>query len=134
MTCPDLDTRGLCFGVRIFDSALSPETHSRLAGFIWSICNLLRGPYKRNEYRKVILPMTVLRRFDCLLAPTRARVLARHAKIESKPETVVRSVLRKVTGRLFYNLSRLDLPSTSMGRPALAHTAARPRIDPDVRR
>ncbi len=89
---------------------MSPETHSRLAGFIWSICNLLRGPYKRNEYRKVILPMTVLRRFDCLLAPTRARVLARHAKIESKPETVVRSVLRKVTGRPFYNLSKLDLP------------------------
>ena len=89
---------------------MSPETHSRLAGFIWSICNLLRGPYKRNEYRKVILPMTVLRRFDCLLAPTRARVLARHAKIESKPETVIRSVLRKVTGRPFYNLSKLDLP------------------------
>jgi len=31
------------------------ETHSQLANFIWSICNLLRGPYKRNEYRKVIL-------------------------------------------------------------------------------
>ena len=33
---------------------LSPETHSQLANFIWSICNLLRGPYKRNEYRKVM--------------------------------------------------------------------------------
>ena len=89
---------------------MSPETHSRLAGFIWSICNLLRGPYKRNEYRKVILPLTVLRRFDCLLAPTKARVLAQHAKIGTKPETVVRSLLRKVTKRPFYNLSRLDLP------------------------
>jgi Type I restriction-modification system methyltransferase subunit len=46
------------------------ETHAQFANFIWSICNLLRGPYKRNEYRKVILPFTVLRRFDCLLAPT----------------------------------------------------------------
>ena len=36
---------------------MTPETHSQLAGFIWSICNLLRGPYKRNEYRKVILPL-----------------------------------------------------------------------------
>lgn len=45
------------------------ETHSQIASFIWSICNLLRGPYKRNEYRKVILPLTVLRRFDCILAP-----------------------------------------------------------------
>jgi type I restriction enzyme M protein len=45
---------------------MTAETHSQLASFIWSICNLLRGPYKRNEYRKVILPLTVLRRFDCL--------------------------------------------------------------------
>ena len=89
---------------------MSPEIHSRLAGFIWSICNLLRGPYKRNEYRKVILPLTVLRRFDCLLAPTKARVLAQHAKIGTKPETVVGSLLRKVTKRPFYNLSKLDLP------------------------
>jgi len=69
------------------------RTHSQLASFIWSICNLLRGPYKHNEYRKVILPLTVLRRFDCLLAPTKAEVLAEHAKIKTKPETVVRSLL-----------------------------------------
>jgi hypothetical protein len=37
---------------------MNVETHSQLANFIWSICNLLRGPYKRNEYRKVILPLT----------------------------------------------------------------------------
>ncbi|MFC1572415.1 N-6 DNA methylase [Candidatus Eisenbacteria bacterium] len=89
---------------------MSPETHAHLASFIWSICNLLRGPYKRNEYRKVILPLTVLRRFDCLLAPTKAQVLAEHPKIKAKPDTVVRSLLEKVTGRPFYNLSKLDLP------------------------
>ena len=55
---------------------MTAETHKQLADFIWSICNLLRGPYKRNEYRKVILPLAVLRRFDCLLAPTKAQVLA----------------------------------------------------------
>ena len=66
---------------------MNAETHAQLANFIWSICNLLRGPYKRNEYRKVILPLTVLRRFDCLLAPTKAQVLAEHAKIKAKPET-----------------------------------------------
>jgi type I restriction enzyme M protein len=85
------------------------ETHSQFANFIWSICNLLRGPYKRNEYRKVILPLTVLRRFDCLLLPTKERVRAEHAKIKGKPETVVRSVLEKITGRPFYNLSKLDM-------------------------
>ena len=89
---------------------MTADRHSQLANFIWSICNLLRGPYKRNEYRKVILPLTVLRRFDCLLAPTKAQVLARHSKIKAKPETVVRSLLENVTGRPFYNLSKLDFP------------------------
>ena len=89
---------------------MSADSHAQLANFIWSICNLLRGPYKRNEYRKVILPLTVLRRFDCLLAPTKAQVLAAHPSIKIKPETVVRSLLEQITGRPFYNLSRLDLP------------------------
>ncbi len=88
---------------------MTVETHSQLANFIWSICNLLRGPYKRNEYRKVILPLTVLRRFDCLLAPTKPQVLKEHAAIKTKPENVIRSLLQKITGRAFYNLSKLDL-------------------------
>jgi type I restriction enzyme M protein len=87
---------------------MSPETHSQLANFIWSICNLLRGPYRRNEYRKVILPLTVVRRFDCLLAPTKARVLGEYEKIQGRPDTVVRSLLERITGRPFFNLSRLD--------------------------
>src|SRR5947209_16894 len=87
---------------------MSSETHSQLASFIWSICNLLRGPYKRNEYRKVILPLTVLRRFDCLLAPTRAQVLQQHAVVKDRPETVVGSLLEQTAGRPFYNLSKFD--------------------------
>lgn len=87
---------------------MSAKTYSQLANFIWSICNLLRGPYKRNEYRKVILPLTVLRRFDCLLAPTKEKVLKQHPVIKDKPETVVRSLLQKITKRPFYNLSKLD--------------------------
>ena len=99
---------------------MTADHHSQLANFIWSICNLLRGPYKRNEYRKVILPLTVLRRFDCLLAPTKAQVLARHSKIKAKPETVVRSLLEKITGRPFYNLSKLDFPRLLDGPNQLA--------------
>ena len=87
---------------------MNAETHSQLANFIWSICNLLRGPYKRNEYRKVILPLTVLRRFDSLLEPTKAKVLEEYPAIRSKPENVVRSLLQKITKRPFYNLSKLD--------------------------
>ena len=77
-----------------------------MANFIWNICNLLRGPYKRNEHRKVILPLTVLRRFDCLLVPTKEEVLAEYARVKDRPESVIRSKLQKITGLPFYNLSR----------------------------
>jgi type I restriction enzyme M protein len=89
---------------------MSPETHSQIANFIWDICNLLRGPYKRNEYRKVILPLTVLRRFDCLLAPTKQGVLEQFKTIKTKPQSVINSLLQKTTGYPFYNLSKLDFP------------------------
>lgn len=56
------------------------STHAQLANFIWSVCHLLRGPYKWNEYPKVILPLTVLRRFDSLLAPTKKGVLQQEAR------------------------------------------------------
>ena len=72
----------------------------------WGICNLLRGPYKRNEYRKVILPLTVLRRFDCILAPTKAAVLKEHAVLAGKPENIIRFKLTNITGSPFYNLSK----------------------------
>src|ERR1700730_6964584 len=87
---------------------MSPETHKQLADFICSICNLLRGPYKRNEYRKVILPLTVLRRFDCLLAPTKTAVLKQAASLKGKPESVSRLLLETAAGFSFYNLSKLD--------------------------
>lgn len=88
---------------------MTAETHSQIASFIWSICNLLRGPYKRNEYRKVILPLTVLRRFDCILAPTKAEVLKEYATIKTKPESIIRHRLSQITKHPFYNLSKLDL-------------------------
>jgi len=87
---------------------MAMETHSQMANFIWGICNLLRGPYKRNEYRKVILPLTVLRRFDCILAPTKVAVLKEHAAIKAKPENIIRHKLSEITEHPFYNLSKLD--------------------------
>ena len=88
---------------------MNPRTHAELAQFIWSICNLLRGPYKRNEYRKVILPLTVLRRFDCVLTPTKEAVLASRRRLEDGPSENVRDGLRKqAAGLPFYNTSRLD--------------------------
>jgi len=46
---------------------MTESTHREMVNFIWDICNILRGPYKRNEYRKVFLPMTILSRFDSVL-------------------------------------------------------------------
>jgi type I restriction enzyme M protein len=114
---------------------MNAETHSQLANFIWSICNLLRGPYKRNEYRKVILPLTVLRRFDCILAPTKSQVLKKHAEIKGKPDTVVRSMLQKVTKRPFYNLSKLDFETLLNDPNQLAHNLASyiNKFSPNVR-
>lgn len=89
---------------------MTSETHAQFANFIWSICNLLRGPYKRNEYRKVILPLTVLRRFDCLLAPTKDAVLKVYDANKGRPESLLEELLTKASGRPFYNLSKLDFP------------------------
>jgi type I restriction enzyme M protein len=86
---------------------MTVQTHKQMANFIWSICNLLRGPYKRNEYRKVILPLTVLRRFDCILLPTKAKVLEEYITLKKKSETIVQARLRIVTKVPFYNLSKL---------------------------
>lgn len=52
-----------------------------IANFIWSVADLLRGPYRPPQYERVMLPMTVLRRFDCVLAHTKEQVLASHAKL-----------------------------------------------------
>lgn len=95
------------------------ETHRQLANFIWGICNLLRGPYKRNEYRKVILPLTVLRRFDCLLAPTKTQALATFSEFKSKPESIIRSKMSAATGYPFYNLSKLEFTPSQKDRNSL---------------
>jgi hypothetical protein len=88
---------------------MSPESHSQIASFIWSICNLLRGPYRWNEYRKVIFPLTVLRRFDCILAPTREAVLKEHALIKTKGENIIRHRLSQITGVPVFNFSKFTM-------------------------
>jgi type I restriction enzyme M protein len=58
--------------------------HNYFANLIWQIADLLRGPYRPPQYEHVMLPMTVLRRFDCVLAPTKAKVLAEHDRCSEK--------------------------------------------------
>ena len=59
--------------------------HNYFANLIWQIADLLRGPYRPPQYERVMLPMTVLRRFDCVLAPTKAKVLAEHERRQGRP-------------------------------------------------
>jgi type I restriction enzyme M protein len=81
---------------------------TNLSSFIWSVADLLRGDYKQSEYGKVILPFTVLRRLDCVLEPTKAAVLAEHAKRKGGGVNPEPFLLRK-SGQLFCNTSPLDL-------------------------
>jgi type I restriction enzyme M protein len=76
------------------------------SAFIWSIAELLRGDYKPNEYRLVILPLTILRRLDCVLEPTKDRVLAEHQRLKGKLKDPS-AVLFGITGMPFYNVSKL---------------------------
>ncbi|MBP7746988.1 MAG: SAM-dependent DNA methyltransferase [Phycisphaerae bacterium] len=74
--------------------------------FIWSVADLLRGPYRPNQYKDVMLPLTVLRRLDCVLEPTKDKVLDRMKKLEGGKVKNVEPILCRVTGVPFYNTSR----------------------------
>ncbi len=85
-------------------------THQQHIKFIWNIADLLRGPYRPPQYERVMLPMTVLRRFDSVLANTKEQVLAECDALKSKynndiPESILASKLEKITGQKFYNTS-----------------------------
>lgn len=84
--------------------------HNYFSNLIWQIADLLRGPYRPPQYERVMLPMTVLRRFDCVLAPTKAKVLAEFDKRKGgklNAEALDR-LLNKASGQQFHNHSALD--------------------------
>ena len=75
------------------------------ANFIWSIADLLRGDFKQSEYGKVILPFTVLRRFDCVLAPSKAKILEANKTLTVSNK---RPIFKRMTGHDYYNVSQFD--------------------------
>lgn len=84
-------------------------THNAIINFIWGIADdVLRDVYGRGRYRDVILPMTVLRRLDCLLEPTKEEVLKQYQQLKEQNNPDL-SELTKVTGYPFYNISRFTL-------------------------
>ena len=80
-----------------------------LANLIWQIADLLRGPYRPPQYERVMLPMTVLRRFDCVLAPTKAKVLAafERRKDGKFKDDALDKLLNRAAGQRFHNHSPL---------------------------
>ncbi len=84
--------------------------HNYFANLIWQIAELLRGPYRPPQYERVMLPMTVLRRFDCVLAPTKAKVLAEYERRKGGKlnDEAVDTLLNTAAGQRFHNHSPLD--------------------------
>src|SRR5690625_1411405 len=76
--------------------------------FIWSIAELLRGPYRPEDYGEVVLPMAVLRRFDAVLADTKADVLLEYEKYKSLPEASRDEILNRTAKQGFNNTSQFD--------------------------
>src|SRR3954466_9856903 len=90
---------------------LLTERHREIAGRIWEIANRLRGPYRPPQYRLVMLPMVVLRRLDCVLAPSKDAVIKEHARLKAAgtPASAVPRLLTKIVdndrSQPLYNIS-----------------------------
>lgn len=84
--------------------------HNYFANLIWQIADLLRGPYRPPQYERVMLPMTVLRRFDCVLASSKDTVLAEYDKLKGGKLTgkALDQRLNNVADQRFHNHSPFD--------------------------
>lgn len=101
-------------------------TNQDLANFIWQIANLLRGPYRPPQYERVMLPLVVLRRFDCVLADTKSAVIKKYNKMIESGQTPHDAILNKVAGGTenpdlsFHNHSELDFEKLKGDPDAIA--------------
>lgn len=75
------------------------------ANFIWSIANMIRNVYMEDKYGDVIIPMTVIRRFECVLQSTKEKVVATYEENKAYPARA----LARIAGKQFYNTSRYNL-------------------------
>ena len=94
--------------------------HSEIVSFLWGVADLIRDSFKRGKYQDVILPLTVLRRLDCVLAPTKEKVLARQAELRERGLEDLDRQLCIASGFAFYNTSRYDFEKLLADAPQLA--------------
>lgn len=83
----------------------NPIDVSAEVNFIWSIANKLRGPYQSDKYKDVIIPMVIIRRFECALQETKDAVVAQYKKMPTYPA----KAMYKISGYQFYNTSEFTL-------------------------
>ncbi|MGB9092281.1 MAG: class I SAM-dependent DNA methyltransferase [Pseudomonas farsensis] len=92
---------------------MNTENHSQTAAFLWSIADLLRGDFKQSQYGRIILPFTLLRRMECVLAPTKDEVIKQTFAQEGRPDQVREMILLRAAGQQFFNSSSLTLGTLS---------------------
>ena len=80
------------------------------AGFIWSVADLLRGDYKQSEYGRVVLPLTVLRRLDCVLDPVKPAMLDKYGQVKGKVKNFGPLLDQLTDIRDLWNISKFDFP------------------------
>ena len=90
---------------------MSNAQHQNLVGFIWNIANKLRGPYRPPQYRRVMLPLIVLRRFDLVLAENKQKVLDEKKRLEDKG--ITGPALEKALSRIAAADRKQELFNTS---------------------
>src|SRR3954470_3355258 len=99
---------------------MDQATHNRIVSFIWGIADdVLRDLYVRGKYRDVVLPMTVLRRLDAVLEPTKKAVLDMKATMDRAGIANQDPALRQAAGRAFSNTAKFttrDLKARSTGQ------------------
>lgn len=88
---------------------MTNNNFSSTAAFLWSVADLLRGDFKQSQYGRIILPFTLLRRLECVLAATKADVLAKYDAVKSMPIEAQDKLLTHAAQLSFYNTSKMDL-------------------------
>jgi type I restriction enzyme M protein len=90
---------------------MSDNNFSQTAAFIWSVADLLRGDFKQSQYGRVILPFTLLRRLECVLAETKDAVVAKYDELKTSPlpEDAKEKFLLRTSTFSFFNTSKMDL-------------------------
>lgn len=96
----------LIFNVLI---TMTNNNFSSTAAFLWSVADLLRGDFKQSQYGRIILPFTLLRRLECVLAATKPDVMARYETVKSMPIEAQDKLLTHAAQLSFYNTSKMDL-------------------------